>query len=569
MILVNLIVLNEITIQSKSALKLGHSGKNYRRNLRLQLAAFLQFAIAASLHAQSPPADSFNPSPVDPQSTTVSAFAIQPDGKILIGGTFVQIGGQHRTNIARLFPDGTVETNFHPVVLGLGVAEVNCLALQANGQILVGGSFTSLSGQSRKNIGRLNADGTVDTTFNPGPDSGPVRALAVLPDGKILMSGNFTLFGTFLRRSIARLNIDGTVDTNFNARANASVLYVVPQPDGKILAGGSFTQIGGQSCTNFARLNSDGSLDLSFNPGVSGTVYPHAIQPDGKIIVDVGAAGATHVMRLNADGSVDPSFAVPPYCNSVGSAVLQADGKILVTGGFTSFWGQPRGYVARLFPDGTLDTNFTAGADGLVLALAIQPDGKTLVGGLFATLAGVNRFYVGRLNNTNTLPLQNLKFENSTLTWTRADNGPEIWRASFEYSSDGASWLPLGNGVWAPPPSPGEAGSWVLSGIAVPPNAIFRARGFTTGGDFNGSGGLVETVSLPDLAIANPFRKPNGQFAFSVTGPAGRRVVVESSNDFRTWTPVQTNTLGANPLQFTESPPSTNVMRFYRLRSTQ
>jgi uncharacterized delta-60 repeat protein len=535
----------------------------------LQLTLFAKIVVVPELWAQSPSADSFNPGATGSGSTVVSAFVIQPDGKILIGGNFSQIGGLGRTNIARIFPNGTVETNFHPVVLGIVSASVNCLALQTNGQIVVGGSFSTLSGQSRKNIGRLNSDGTVDTTFNPGTDTGPVRGLAVLPDGKILMSGNFLMVGAQFRRSIARLNIDGSPDTNFNASANGSVLYVVPQADGKILVGGSFTQIGGQSRTNFARLNPGGSLDFSFNPAVSGTIYPHAIQPDGKIIVDVGASGATHVMRLNADGSVDPIFTIPPYCNSVGSAGLQADGRILVTGGFTSFWGQPRNYVASLNADGTLDTNFTAGADNLVLALGIQSDARILIGGIFSSLAGASRLCVGRLNNTNTLPVQNLKLENSTLTWTRGGGSPEIWHASFEYSADGLSWLPLGDGAWVSPPSPGDAGRWDLSGIALPPNAIVRARGRTTSGDYNGSSGFVESLLLPSLAIASPFRKANGQFVFSVTGPAGWRVAVDSSKDFKTWAPLQTNTLGQNPLQFTDSPSTTNMTRFYRLRSTQ
>jgi uncharacterized delta-60 repeat protein len=536
----------------------------------LTIAIGMQAILILDLNAQSPSVDSFNPSPSGGSAgTSVSALVVQPDGKILIGGSFTQIGGQGRTNIARLLSNGTVETNFHPVVLGIGSAEVKCLALQTNGQILVGGSFTSLSGQSRKNIGRLNSDGSLDTTFNPGPDPGLVRTLAVLPDGKILMSGTFVTFGTQFRQGIARLNPNGSLDTNFNARLSGSVLYVLPQADGKVLAGGSFTQIGGQSRTNFARLNSDGSLDFSFNPAVSGNIYPHVVQPDGKIIVDVGASGATQVMRLNSDGSVDPTFAISPYCNSVGSAGLQADGKILVSGGFTSFWGQPRNYLARLNADGTLDTNFTAGADTLALALAIQPDGKILVGGLFSSLAGASRLYVGRLNDTNTSAPQSLKLENSTLTWTRGGGSPEIWHASFEYSADGISWLPLGDGAWVSPPSPSDPGCWVLSGIALPSNAIVRARGRTTSGNYNGSSGFVESLLLPSLAIANPVRKANGQFVFSVTGPAGWRVAVESSKDFKTWSPLQTNTLGQNALQFTDSPSATNVTRFYRLRSTQ
>lgn len=535
----------------------------------LRFAVAFQLTAAAALRAQSPSADAFNPGPFNGvQGASVSAFAIQPDGKIIVGGKFVQIGGLGRTNIARLYSDGTVETNFHPTVFGIS-PEVKCVAIQTNGQIVVGGSFSSLAGLTRGAIGRLNADGTPDTNFNAGLFStDTVRSLAVLADGKILMSGTFVMVGGQTRLYIARLNSNGTVDTNFNAHAGGTVSYVVPQADGKVLVGGSFTQLGGQSCTNFGRLNTNGTLDLSFNSAVSGTVYPHAVQPDGKTIVDVGGSGATHVMRLNADGSVDPTFAIPPYCDSIGSVGLQADGKILVTGGFTSFWAQPRSYLARLNANGTLDTDFTAGADYLALALAIQLDGKTLVGGLFSVLAGASRSSVGRLNNTIPLPLQSLKFENSTLTWTRGGSGPEIWRASFEYSLDGVAWLPLGNGTWVPP-SPGEGGSWVLSGIILPTNALLRARGFTTSGDFNGSGGLVESVLLPDLTIANPLRNANGQFAFSVIGPTGRRVIIERSNDLRIWTPVQTNTLGANPLQYAESPAGINLLRFYRLRSTQ
>src|SRR6185436_1842929 len=101
------------------------------------------------------------------------------------------------------------------------------------------------------------------------------------------------------------------------------------------------------------------------------------------------------------------------------------------------------------------------------------------------------------------------------------------WHASFEYSPDGLSWLPLGDGAWVSPPSPGDAGRWVRSGIALPPNVIFRARGRTTSGDFNGSSGFVESMLLPSLAIANPSRKANGQFVFTVTGAVGSRVAVD------------------------------------------
>jgi uncharacterized delta-60 repeat protein len=360
----------------------------------------LQLATALISRAQAPLADSFNPSPSNGSAGTfVSALAVQPDGQILVGGRFSKIAGLGRTNIARLYPNGTVETNFHPAVIGgLSSTEVKCLALQTNGQILVGGSFSALGGQIRKNIGRLNADGTVDMTFNPGTDIRPVKTLSVKADGKIVLGGSFLTVGGFSRRYIAQLNPDGTVDTNFNARANGNVLYVVPQADGKILVGGEFTRIAGQSRTNIARLNGDGSLDFSFYPALSGTVYPRAVQPDGKIIVDgaftCSGGGTSSLARLNQDGSVDSCGGGSGGTGPCGGASvgLQPDGKIVLGGSSTN-------YLGRMNSNGTWDTNFTAGADSVVRAVAIQPDGKILVGGDFTVLAGQSRSYIGRLNN--------------------------------------------------------------------------------------------------------------------------------------------------------------------------
>jgi len=95
------------------------------------LVLAVQLATALNSKAQSPSADSFNPSPSGGSPrTSISSLAVQPDGKILVGGSFTQISGVSRTNLARLYPDGTVETNFHPVVVGgLSSAEVKCLAV--------------------------------------------------------------------------------------------------------------------------------------------------------------------------------------------------------------------------------------------------------------------------------------------------------------------------------------------------------------------------------------------------------------------------------------------------------
>src|ERR1700690_695242 len=98
-------------------------------------------------------------------------------------------------------------------------ANVYIAAMQPDGKILIGGDFTTLCGQPHKFLGRLNPDGTLDTTFNPGPNY-RVACLAVQADGKILVGGDFTTLGGQPHSKIGRLNGDGTVDTNFNAGAS-------------------------------------------------------------------------------------------------------------------------------------------------------------------------------------------------------------------------------------------------------------------------------------------------------------------------------------------------------------
>ena len=78
------------------------------------------------------------------------------------------------------------------------------LALQADGKILVGGSFTVLGGQVRNRLARLNTDGTLDVGFNPGA-SGPVFSLAVQADGEVLVGGQFNTLSGQARTNIARL----------------------------------------------------------------------------------------------------------------------------------------------------------------------------------------------------------------------------------------------------------------------------------------------------------------------------------------------------------------------------
>ena len=157
------------------------------------------------------------------------------------------------------------------------------MAVQPDGKILIGGDFTSYNGDAAASdaVMRLNADGTRDTTFNPGGSgvTQSVGAVAVQPDGKIVIGGLFNSYnGDFTAPSdmVMRLNADGTRDTTFNAGgsgADGSVYAVAVQPDGKIVIGGFFTIYNNDAAASdyVMRLNANGTRDTTFNAGRRGS----------------------------------------------------------------------------------------------------------------------------------------------------------------------------------------------------------------------------------------------------------------------------------------------------------
>jgi uncharacterized delta-60 repeat protein len=347
-------------------------------------------------------------------SSGVETIAIQSDGKIIIGGFFASVNGTSRSRIARLNSDGSLDTTFSQ---GSGAnSDVWTTALQSDGKIIIGGNFTSVNGTSRNYIARLNSDGSLDTTFDPGSGANNiVFTTALLSDGKIIMGGNFTsVNGTSISR-IARLNSDGSLDTTFDPGLGASsgVRTTAIQTDGKIIIGGNFTSVNGTPRSRIARLNSDGSLDTTFSPGsgANSDVWTTAIQSDGKIIIGggftiVNDTSISRIARLNADGSLDTTFNPGSGANgSVWATAVQSDGKIIIGGNFTSVNGSSRSCIARLNSDGSLDTTFDpgSGANGIVWDTAVQSDGKIIIGGGFTSVNGMSRSCIARLNSDGSL----------------------------------------------------------------------------------------------------------------------------------------------------------------------
>ena len=368
----------------------------YRRRTRLHILVkmvvpLLFLLLTAVMRGQSA-LDGFDPN----ANGIVHVFVVQPDGKVLIGGEFTTLspnGGAAvtRNGIARLNPDGTLDTAFDPNANDIVVS----IAVQADGKILAGGFFTSIGGQMRNRIARLDATTGLADSFDPNANVF-VGSIAVQADGKILAGGAFASIGGQPRNRIARLDATTGAADSFDPNANSVIYSIAVQADGKILAGGAFSganSIGGQTRNGIARLDATTGLADSFDPNANGLVESIAVQADGKILAGgnfafIGGQARSNIARLDATTGLADSF--DPNANGSGSVVsiaLQADGEILAGGFFTSMGGQTRNRIARLDATTGLADSFDPNANNDVDSIVVQVDGRILVGGAFTTLA--------------------------------------------------------------------------------------------------------------------------------------------------------------------------------------
>ena len=340
----------------------------------------------------------------------INTVAIQTDGKIVIGGTFTSYNGTTVNRIARLNIDGSLDNTFNTSSGFNGT--INKVAIQTNGKIYTGGGFTTYNGTTVNRIARLNIDGSLDNTFNNGSGSNStIETAAIQTDGKIIIGGGgfITYNGTTVNR-IARLNIDGSLDNTFNngSVVNGPINSVSIQTDGKIIVGGSVRK-------GISRLNNNGTIDTTFNSGTGANddVYTSLIQPNGKILVagrffSYNNADCSGIVRVNSDGSTDNAFETDLF-NSIQCLALQNDGKIILGGGFIYFGKKG---IVRLNSDGSLDNSFNISGTGLsqigpniVNTIAIQDDGKIIIGGQFTSYNGVSCNNIARLNNDGTFDI--------------------------------------------------------------------------------------------------------------------------------------------------------------------
>ncbi len=229
-------------------------------------------------------------------------MGLQSDGKIILGGTFANFAGRAVTGLIRFLPDGRVDTSF-PVT---GIENVNpgtgalpgriaAVRVLPDDRIYIGGGFSHVRGAVRYGVARLNADGSLDTSFVPptnGSTSGGTSGgMLFYQLGPVAPGGGVYIFGQFRPNlsqpgdTVLRLQNDGSADPTFHVLTDFQVNSGVVQPDGKLIVTGQFGQVNGQSRGGFARLNPDGSLDTTFTQGSTfGVGVPMILLADGKLL---------------------------------------------------------------------------------------------------------------------------------------------------------------------------------------------------------------------------------------------------------------------------------------------
>lgn len=406
----------------------------------------------------------------------VDQIIIQPDDYILVRGSFTQYNGTLVDDIVRLGPDGALDTIFE-TNLGTGAnGSVYALALEANGEILIGGSFTDFNGTTTEGLIRLNATGTVDDSlalpFNVISTT-RIRDILVQPDGKIIVVGLLRLVdwtGSGWRSGVARLNTDGTRDITFDpdaglhvagSRTTRSTGYTIDQlPGGDYLISGFFSAYDENLVDNFVRINADGTFDRAFGTAFDSYTPAMLIEPFGAALLGgYFNTPVTNFIRIKEDWTEDADFQssggpdVPDDSGGSVYALAHApDGSFWLGGNFYTYNGSSSRPIVRLasgvspynfwaqenftpaqIDDGDADPDFDADGDDIVnlgeMALGTNPN--------VADASSV--FGSGNLSGLSLVDVAGNDYLQMTLDKSALTGG--VWYC-VQLSSDLSTWTP-------------------------------------------------------------------------------------------------------------------------------
>ena len=393
----------------------------------------------------------------------VNCLIEQPDGKILIGGVISSYSGSTVNGIVRINPSGSIDATFATSGAFGANGKVSAMVLQPDGKILVGGSFTSYSGSTTYGTNntiygllRLNSSGSIDTTFavsssvNLSTNYQTIRDIVVQPDGKIIVCGAFTSYSGSTTTGIIRLTPSGSLDPDFKLNFDTSEIFVGDATSANLVSNGKIVFTGDVGSSNnyyygILRLDSSGSLDYTygyldeFGSGSARIDYAawSAIKVGGDSILAYGnfALDYTDLYQggiienstyqvggltlKNSDGTTNENFilnsngGITTFYNFMYTMKKQSDGKILVSSYGGTYLNGNEYYVPanskyqitlyRLNQDLSVDSSFSSSIKGGIEDIIEQQDGKILIVGSFTTASGYESKGIARLNRSGSL----------------------------------------------------------------------------------------------------------------------------------------------------------------------
>ena len=333
----------------------------------------------------------------------INKLTVAPDGNtVYIGGTFTNMGGQARRNLAAVTLAGEATAwNPNSGMAGITVAEI--LPVPSESAVYVAGTFTSLGGAARIGLAKVdNVNGNA-LAWDAGADGG-VTSLERTPDGQTFyVGGGFSRIGGQPRVRLAAISAVSGVATSWFIHCNGSSAAIRFSTGGDLFIGGGFSSVGGVPRQYLAAVDDASGRATDWNPGADYMVDHVFLSRDGRTIyvaglfTNVGGQARYRVAAVNEQGQVTPWN---PNPNSAVMAVEPSpDGRFLYVGGaFTSIGGSNCSYLA------VLDTNghargWSAGANFQVEDLVFSHDGCRLyVAGAFWELGGQSRWWLGSVD---------------------------------------------------------------------------------------------------------------------------------------------------------------------------
>ena len=380
----------------------------------------------------------------------VRTLLLQNNRSLIVGGDYLSLNGSPVSYLTRLNSNGSIDESFNTGTGFNGKIYASCL--QPDGKIILAGSFTMYNGISAGRLIRLNSDGSYDPTFNTaiGATTGIVYDMATQSDGKIIIVGSFIRYANSTVNRIARLFPNGTLDSSFLTGSGSAlnITHAKITDDEKIILTGNFITFNGAPANKIVRLNSNGSFDSAFNcgTGFNDDVNAIALQSDGKIVLGGNFTAfndiiSNRIIRLNADGTKDESFQTGSGFSKEGVQTLKMDsyGNLMVGGSFTGFYNNSEvNRLVFLNADGTLKSDFDIGsgpASASVLCLEFDEEGSWFVGGSFSVFNGQNQGRLAKISSDGEHDIGYLSsgigFDNSVLNILPLPNQKTIVAGNF------------------------------------------------------------------------------------------------------------------------------------------